>query len=268
MDVRRSSPLNVIMLFPHRASCVSWVVVLLNVGVVATSAWVPSQRAVAQACAAGREPTADGYCCWPGQSFSLERRSCEGPPRCPAGYLAVGVECEWSANGVSEEASPPERTTRGASTAPQLTVALAHENADDRSLHLFWSEPGSRGADRWHLACALPCSWAFARASVSLGVASSENGRVTPTGTHDARPGQARVRFVDRRKERIAGAVVWILGALTGLAGIVLGSVGTVEGRDWPNALYVVGGMVLFVAGFTVGPGLTFHGDTAALHFD
>lgn len=44
-------------------------------------------------CAEGRARTEAGYCCWPGQEFSVERNRCEGPPTCPDSLVAHGAEC-------------------------------------------------------------------------------------------------------------------------------------------------------------------------------
>lgn len=47
------------------------------------------------ACSEGRDvgPTTYGRCCWPGQSFSIERGRCEGPPSCDAGWVSHGDDC-------------------------------------------------------------------------------------------------------------------------------------------------------------------------------
>jgi hypothetical protein len=45
------------------------------------------------ACAEGRERTAEGRCCWPGQSFSLAHGRCEGRVACPAGTVEHGDDC-------------------------------------------------------------------------------------------------------------------------------------------------------------------------------
>ncbi len=46
----------------------------------------------AQDCAEGRERTG-GFCCWPGQTFSIEAHRCEGAPRCPERFAEHGEAC-------------------------------------------------------------------------------------------------------------------------------------------------------------------------------
>lgn len=58
----------------------------------------------AQDCAEGRERI-DGFCCWPGQTFSTAERRCEGPPRCPEAFAEHGEACVLRA--VASSAPPP-----------------------------------------------------------------------------------------------------------------------------------------------------------------
>ncbi|MFK7984824.1 MAG: hypothetical protein AB8I08_02260 [Sandaracinaceae bacterium] len=44
-------------------------------------------------CEAGRVATSEGYCCWPGQSWSASLGRCNGPPSCPSPRVAAGAEC-------------------------------------------------------------------------------------------------------------------------------------------------------------------------------
>jgi hypothetical protein len=43
-------------------------------------------------CAEGRVRT-EGFCCWPGQTFSTDARRCEGAPHCPDGTVEHGEQC-------------------------------------------------------------------------------------------------------------------------------------------------------------------------------
>ena len=45
------------------------------------------------ACEEGRTRGAEGFCCWPGQTFSTTARRCEGAPRCPEGLVEHGESC-------------------------------------------------------------------------------------------------------------------------------------------------------------------------------
>ena len=88
-----------------------WRVVAL-VGVLAAT---PTALADAGRCADGLVPV-DGYCCWPGQSFDVDRDRCVGAPVCPAGFVGVGSRCARedvpapsSAALLSSPASPSER---------------------------------------------------------------------------------------------------------------------------------------------------------------
>ena len=44
-------------------------------------------------CAEGMEPTEEGECCWPGQSWDLDEGLCRGEPRCPEGRLPHEGDC-------------------------------------------------------------------------------------------------------------------------------------------------------------------------------
>lgn len=59
----------------------------------------------AQDCAEGRERV-DGRCCWPGQSWSVERARCEGAPRCPEALVEHGESCLAPAIAASSGAAP------------------------------------------------------------------------------------------------------------------------------------------------------------------
>lgn len=44
-------------------------------------------------CEGGRTPTAEGFCCWPGQHWDPHARACAGTPSCGPGHEASGEEC-------------------------------------------------------------------------------------------------------------------------------------------------------------------------------
>ncbi|MGE0784202.1 MAG: hypothetical protein AB7S26_00840 [Sandaracinaceae bacterium] len=63
-------------------------------------------------CAPGLAPTAEGYCCWPGQSWSAAAQRCEGAPICPAGYVGAGPTCQPDPNRATvQPMTPPPPTT-------------------------------------------------------------------------------------------------------------------------------------------------------------
>lgn len=57
-------------------------------------------------CEEGREPTSEGYCCWPGQTWDDERSRCANPPECPEGLVAAGLECVVQGGGATEPQAP------------------------------------------------------------------------------------------------------------------------------------------------------------------
>ncbi len=100
---------------------------------VATVALAAPTAAEAQ-CALGREisPDTAGRCCWPAQRWNAEAGRCEGPPRCPEGWVAEGDACLREAPPVAPEvAAPPSRVEAlGAppsQAAPRPYVGLSEE---------------------------------------------------------------------------------------------------------------------------------------------
>ncbi len=59
---------------------------------VLVASWSVSLVAGAQDCVEGRERV-EGFCCWPGQTFSTSARRCEGVPACPEALVEHGEEC-------------------------------------------------------------------------------------------------------------------------------------------------------------------------------
>lgn len=76
--------------------------------------------ALAQAeCEEGRERV-DGRCCWPGQTFSVERLRCEGPPHCPPALTEHGDACVARATTSGPPLPPPP--TEGAVTGEPVSM--------------------------------------------------------------------------------------------------------------------------------------------------
>lgn len=76
----------------------------------------------AAVCTDGRVASAatQGRCCWPQQSFSVERARCEGAPQCPWGRSAHGDDCVPPPSLVAPASVPPGPTQAiGATDAPQ-----------------------------------------------------------------------------------------------------------------------------------------------------
>ena len=75
--------------------------------IILTTLLVLAPRTVcAQNCANGREPTAEGYCCWPGQHWDDGHQRCDGPPSCPEPLRAAGNECVSA--GQTAQATPAQ----------------------------------------------------------------------------------------------------------------------------------------------------------------
>lgn len=54
---------------------------------------VPTIASAQEECAEGRVRGSEGFCCWPGQTFSTADRRCEGAPQCPEGLVEHGEAC-------------------------------------------------------------------------------------------------------------------------------------------------------------------------------
>lgn len=76
----------------------------------------------AQACAAGMVPV-DGYCCWPGQTFDVDRDRCVGAPACPAGFVGIGSRCALDESTTGESPSNPSSPAELGPTVYRRRVA-------------------------------------------------------------------------------------------------------------------------------------------------
>lgn len=78
----------------------------LMVGLTAFLIFIGVGTAHAQSCASGRVATTEGYCCWPGQSWSDVHQRCDGPPSCPVGMAAEGNGCVANGGPAVAPATP------------------------------------------------------------------------------------------------------------------------------------------------------------------
>lgn len=85
-------------------------------------------------CEGGRVADAQGFCCWPGQSFARAEHACVGPPSCPAGLVAQGEDCV----GAGTSAATPTAVSV-VPVAPVVPVAAAPNAA------IAWPEAPPQG---------------------------------------------------------------------------------------------------------------------------
>lgn len=62
--------------------------------------------------------TTNGHCCWPGQTWVSRYAACAGPPMCPVGMMASGLEC---VDAPALPPPPPEPPRPVPPTEPQRT---------------------------------------------------------------------------------------------------------------------------------------------------
>lgn len=67
-------------------------------------------------CPAGMRLVDEDHCCWPGQRYATDSRTCRGRPNCPSGMVASGPTC------VAAPAAPPPSTPGPHPASPQAPV--------------------------------------------------------------------------------------------------------------------------------------------------
>jgi hypothetical protein len=97
-------------------------------------------------CPPGMRLVDEDHCCWPGQRYATDSRTCRGRPTCPSGMVASGPTCiaaPAAPPAPTPPASPPARPVVQTSPAPaQVTSPCPSGMAMVDPAHCCW--PGQQ----------------------------------------------------------------------------------------------------------------------------
>ncbi len=223
--------------------------------------------------AAAAEPTCPyglvavdaSHCCWPGQTFAVDRDACAGTPQCPAGLVASGETCLVPAAPVQQPqpaAEPTAPPPAHEATAPPLPPEVLGHPVRFEARHEGQEFTVSVGGG---VSCRTPCELTVPPGRHRVEVEGDASFR--DDFTFPASPSLVLIerRSGGRAALGIVGLAVGIPATVVGLVVVLAGAIATdlatgPASREGARNMLIAGG-VIAAAGVTfvaVGAGVGF----------